>query len=428
MVQLPARSILGLVCLSLPILARALSSPPAGSPVADSHLICSTTNSTDCYPKVFEPTKDFQPIREGQDLPPGLHVRMNIWSGEKEARLNLPMEGEGGAIDGVLEIPADQLPTEQSIIVVPQPEDSEPKPVIPKDAPVYEAAGKITPPSPSGSGEEITTFQNAMTSIQTEARAFDSSLDDLRDLSHDIYYGLEITKDRPVLEKLVCLTLGYDTEKILARENGRDHKAANIIASSIQNNPTALKEVGDFWKMVMYPSCGAAEQSEVKSGNVGEKGIPNFVSMFRARLGKETDVGALKAKVMAISGLIKEPLIKNEFLEKGGMELLLAIFLKKGEEFDSVKMKVAELVSDNFLDEGMGAELGVWPKMPRSEAKVCEIKDRMLEDGCWEAHVEAFVKERMVDEKQSQEWAGDLLKSLGRQRTKFGDSIKDREL
>ncbi|KAH7410860.1 putative nucleotide exchange factor SIL1 [Cadophora sp. MPI-SDFR-AT-0126] len=423
MVQLPMRSISGLVCLGLPILALAASSPPEASPAADADLICSTTDSTDCYPKTFEPTKDFQVIREGQNIPPGLHVRMNIWSGEKEARLNIPMEGEEGAVDGVLEIPTDQIPTEQSVIAVPQPEEeeSESKPVLPKGAPIYEAAGKISPPTPE-SGDEITTFQKAMITVQMEARAFDSALDDLRDLSHDIYYGLEIAKDGPVLEKLICLTLGYGSEKMPARENGRDHKAANILASSIQNNPTALKEVSEFWKMVMYPSCGIVEQ--MKSGKGAEKGIPNFVSMLRARLGREKDAGALKAKVGAISGLLKEPLIRDEFLEKGGMELLLAIFLKKGEQFDGVRMKVAQLVNDNFLDEGMGAKSGVWPKKPRSEKKVCETKARMLEDGCWETHVEAFIERAGGEE----DWAEGFVKSLGERRTKFGDSIKDREL
>lgn len=421
MVQLPTGSILGFVCLGLPTLALAASSQPEASPAADADLICSTTDLTDCYPKTFEPTKDFQVIKEGQNIPPGLHVRMNIWSGEKEARLNIPMEGEEEAVDGVLEIPTDQLPTEQSVIVVPQPEEEEVKPVLPKDAPVYEAAGKISPPTPE-SGDEITTFQKAMITIQMEARAFDSALDDLRDLSHDLYYGLEIAKDGPVLEKLTCLTLGYGTEKMPAKENGRDHKAANILASSIQNNPTALKEVTEFWKMVMYPSCGIVEQ--MKSGGGGaEKGIPNFVSMLRARLGREKDAGALKAKVGAISGLLREPLIRDEFLEKGGMELLLAIFLKKGEQFDSVRMKVAQLVGDIFLDEGMGAKLGVWPKMPRSEKKVCESKARMLEDGCWETHVEAYI-ERAGDE----EWARDFVRSLGERRPKSGRSVVDREL
>ena len=36
---------------------------------------------------VFVPTKEWQTIREGQHIPPGLHVRMNLQTGLKEAKL-----------------------------------------------------------------------------------------------------------------------------------------------------------------------------------------------------------------------------------------------------------------------------------------------------------------------------------------------------
>ncbi|KAJ5038824.1 uncharacterized protein L3040_006503 [Drepanopeziza brunnea f. sp. 'multigermtubi'] len=410
MVLPSARRLLGLIFLSLPIVARAISSPPSESPKAGSDLICSTSDPTDCYPHIFQPTKDFQPVREGQDLPPGLHVRMNIWSGEKEARLNIPMEGEEGAIDGVLEIPTDQLPTtEQSIVVIPQPDESEQKPHIPKDAPAYEAAGKILPPPPAS--DEFTTFQKAMATIQLEGQGFDSALDDLRELSHDIFYGLEIVKDGPVLERLVCLTLGYGTGQTSAKESSREHKAANILASSIQNNPTALKEVAGYSKMIVYPSCGQVEH--IKSEMGADAAPPNFVSMLHNRLGRENDAGALKAKVSAISGLLKDPSIRDSFIVKRGMDLLLTIFLKKGEEFDGVRVKVAQLVMDNFLDEGMGAQLGVWPKGNVAEAKVCESTERMLDDGCWEHHVSAHEK---------QVWGREFLEALKGGRARAGGS------
>ncbi|PBP26242.1 Nucleotide exchange factor SIL1 [Diplocarpon rosae] len=410
MVHTTTHTLFGFLCLSLPVLARAIS-PPLVSPKADADLICSSSDPKDCYPHTFQPTKDFQIVKEGQNLPPGLHVRMNIWTGLKEARLNIPTEGEGGAIDGILEIPPDQASTEQSIVVVPQPDEEEPKPAIPKDAPTYETAGKIRPPPPTA-GDEVSTFQRAMIAVQTEARVFDSALDDLRDLSHDIYYGLEIVKDGPVLEKLICLTLGHGTEKIPARENSRDHKAANILASSIQNNPTALKEVAGFSKMVMHPSCGV---EQVKDGQGSDSAPLHFVSMLRSRLGREHDAGALKAKVGAISGLLREPSIRDSFLANRGMELLLAILLKNGEQYDHVRAKVAQLVTDNFLDEGIGAELGVWPKGPVAEAKVCESHERMLEDGCWEHHVRAYGK---------QEWAQELLAGLQTERAKVGTERK----
>ncbi|KAE8444673.1 hypothetical protein EG329_014330 [Mollisiaceae sp. DMI_Dod_QoI] len=417
MVRISVRGLLGLACLTMPLIAQATSAPEAAASPAEHDLICSPTDVTDCYPRIFQPTKDFQPIREGQDLPPGLHVRMDIYSGTKEARLNIPMEGEEAA---ALEAALSDLPVEQSIVVVDQPESEEAgsKPAmrdqVPINAPTYETAGKILPPppSPDGSETDMGTFQKALLAVKMEARAFDSALNDLSDLAHDIYYGLEIAKDGPVLEKLICLILGSGSEKFPAGKESRDHKAASILASAVQNNPTALKEVSKWGNMVFYPIC---------AGSKSEKG--GFVSTLRSRLGKERNAGALKAKISAISGLLRDDTWRNEFLENKGMELLLAIFLKKGEEFDPVRRKVAQLVTDNFLDESMGAKLGVWPKMPATEAKVCKGEERMLEDGCWEFHVGAFGEERGV-----RGWVGEFESALREQRERFGDSIVDREL
>jgi nucleotide exchange factor SIL1 len=413
MVNFYVRSLGGCTFLALVAIARAISSTPSAS----TEMICSPTDATDCYPRVFEPTKDFQVIREGQDLPPGLHVRMDIYSGLKEARLNIPMEGEEGTVDV-----HEDIPIERAVVVVEQPETEEVKDEqpamrdqVPIKPPVYETAGKIPPPPPSG--DEFSTFQKAMLTIKMEARAFDSALDDLTELSHDIYYGVEIAKDGPVLEKLICLTLSSGSKRMPANEKGRDHKAASILASAIQNNPTALKEVSSFWRMVVYPYC------ETDTTDSTTKNQSNFVSLLRKRLGREKEPQTLKSKVAAVSGLIKEPLIRDEFLEKGGMELLLAIFLKKGEQFDIVKKRVAQLVTDTFLDEGMGAQLGVWPKSPVSEAKVCGSKERMLENGCWEHHVGEFLTKN-----PTQLWAEEFLTAIKEQRAKYGDSVKDREL
>lgn len=393
------------------------STEPSPSPSAETELICSTTDSTDCYPRLFQPTEEFQIIKEGQDIPPGLHVRMNIYSGEREARLNVPMEGEE-AVEST-----EKIPQEQAVVIVEQPEEelsveerTAMRDRVPDEPPAYDPAGKVVPP-PSNDGGEIGTFQKAMIVVGVEGRSFDSSLDDLNELSHDIYYGVEIAKNGPVLEKLVCLTLGQGSEKFPADKEKRDHRAASILASAIQNNPKALAEVSKFSGLVMYPTCGA-ELMEAKT-----RGKGNFVSVLRSRLGREKEPQTLKTKITTISGLLKEPLIRKSFLENGGMELLLAIWLKKGEQWDVVRRKVAQTVMDNFLDESMGAALGIFPKQPLAEATLCETKGRMLEDGCWEHHVEGFLK-RDPDA----DWAKDFVKALNEQRAKYAPSTQDREL
>lgn len=415
MVRMPVHGLLSLAWLTLPLFVQAMSAPVAApSPPADHDLICSPEDVTDCYPRVFQPTKDFQVIREGQDLPPGLHVRMDIYKGIREARLNIPQEGEEAAS---LEAALSDLPVEQSVVVVDQPvSEDDVKPAmrdqVPIKPPTYEAAGKILPPPPSSDGTEMGTFQKALLAIKMEARAFDTALDDLMDLSHDIYYGLEITKDGPVLEKLICLTLGSGSDKIPATTD-REHKAASILASSLQNNPTALHELSQYENMIFQPTCAQSTKG-------------NFVSMLQSRLDRDIygHAPTLKAKITAINQLLHSDTFRTNFLSNKGMELLLHIFNKAGDEYDPVRRKVAQLVIDNFLDEEMGATVGIWPKMPITEDKICrEDMERTLEDGCWEYHVGQFGRMN-----KGMKWVGEFEKLLKGRRSKFGDSIKDREL
>lgn len=44
--------------------------------------------------EVFQPTSEWQAIRPNQGIPAGLHVRMNLQTGEKEAKL---MDGDDGS-------------------------------------------------------------------------------------------------------------------------------------------------------------------------------------------------------------------------------------------------------------------------------------------------------------------------------------------
>ena len=44
--------------------------------------------------EVFQPTSEWQAIQPGQGIPAGLHVRMNLQTGEKEAKL---MDGDDGS-------------------------------------------------------------------------------------------------------------------------------------------------------------------------------------------------------------------------------------------------------------------------------------------------------------------------------------------
>ncbi|KAJ3477856.1 hypothetical protein NLG97_g8726 [Lecanicillium saksenae] len=241
--------LLGIAFLLLSTPALADSSDATENSKPD--LICHTSDPKDCYPRVFEPTEEFQKIHDDQEIPPGLHVRLNINTGEKEAKINVPGEADA-SLEG--------LPVEQDIVVV-EPEARD-EPIIPKDAPAYENAGKIKPPA-----VQAGAFAEAMKLVKDDKGEhhpdFDVSLEALEDLAHDMYYGLKIVEDPDVVRNLVCHMIQepYPRSKAAEQLPPRDQQAAAIIAASLQNNPTALAEKAWF----LSPETCSARLAHVPS-------------------------------------------------------------------------------------------------------------------------------------------------------------------
>ncbi|KAI6246923.1 Nucleotide exchange factor SIL1 [Erysiphe necator] len=369
----------------------------------DLNLSCSPMNSTDCYPRIFQPTLKFQKVRDGQELPPGLHVRMNIYTGEKEARLNIPMTEEDNTAGYDI-----QPVFKEMALTIFEEDDLHQKPMKNYASTKLTASHEKIPPPKSQS--ELQTFQNSIFILKTGGVLFDQALEDLSELAHDIYYGREIAREDLVLELLVCLTLGLERENTPNREINRERIAASILSSAFQNNPAAIKEISSVKRNIMYPSCISNSANEVKEKE-------NFVSIFRSKLEQENDDHKLKSKISTISRLLKSESFRDLYLENEGMELLLAVFLKKGDNFNAVRKKIGELLIDNFLDESYGAEFNIWPKSQRSLKSFCEKHLNSVHDGCWEHHIEEFSAQVPAED-----WPKKLLLALESRRPKKSPS------
>lgn len=380
-------ALVGILCFfSAP--ARASSQP---APSSESDLICHTSDPNDCYPRIFQPTDEFQPIRDDQDIPGGLHVRMNMYTGTKEAKINVPGEGD-----------------DQAVLVVDQEQDDAPQ--IPKGAPAYEAVGKIKEPR-----HEASSFADAMKMVkgglsQNEG-AFDVALEAMEDISHDMYYGLKITEDVDVLKSLFCL-MADPALPVPVDATPRDQQAAAILAGALQNNPAALKEVAQAWSSIMESPC--PQDGTPLSNHF----YASFVPAERADEAQaKTAANRVKAEVSAINGLIKDDAIRAEFLKNGGMSRLLEVLVPEGNEWATAQRKAGQLVLDNFLDEDMGAKLGQWPQVPKSDAKVCQGAETQTGEGCWDYHVERVMKMNKWDESH---WSKDLHGRLAAVRKRDG--------
>ncbi|KAK3372554.1 hypothetical protein B0H63DRAFT_485220 [Podospora didyma] len=396
---------------------------PAPSPSAnDVELICHTDNPAECYPKVFQPTDEFQIVKSDQDLPSGLHVRLNVYTGLKEAKINVPDEEVDSTLAG--------LPVDTSMVVIEQPEedDGKQKLKIPANAPAYDPAGNIKAPAKDG-GSSSGAFSESL-AVLKKGLNIDEALDMLEDISHDIYYGLKIAEDFDTVKKLFCIA---NTGAIF-REGGADNEAtyrrarlaALTIVSAVQNNPKALAEIEKYWtqKTGGLRTIRCPDATEDLSRAVFRLASPHD---FRL-----SDPALVKARASAISGLLKSPVIRREFLATDGMGLLMQVLAQLGgevpkPEFEPAQRQVALLILDNFLDEEMGAAVGEWPTGEQSRDEDCaqwskqtfpksngiQLADTGLTRVCWDWHVKQLAQHHKG---KSGHWSAELRDKLLEQR------------
>ncbi|VUC22415.1 unnamed protein product [Clonostachys rosea] len=402
--------------------ALVVASEPQPSPAADEDLICHTSNPDECYPRVFQPTDEFQIVHPDQHLPEGLHVRLDITTGKKEAKINVPDE-VNPALEG--------LPIDQAVMVVDAPASKEPDtPPIPKDAPEYDIVGNVKEPKPSaGSNQEAVSFYDNLKLVKSAEAAtspdvkVDKALEALEDISHDIYYGLKITEDTEAVNALLCLMTrpgGSDAadESLLPR----DQQAASVLSGALSNNPKALQQVAGSWSIMLNSPCPDAK------GSLGDAFYGNALVAsgdLASSSERRTAASRIRAKVGAINGLIKDDDIRAEFLKNGGMSKLLRVLIPEQTEWAGAQRKVGQLALDNFLDEDMGAILGQWPTSSKLTDKQCQSGKDSGSEGCWDYHVARIMKSNSKDKEH---WSRDLNTRLGKARKSQPKSKDNREL
>ncbi|KAH8163252.1 hypothetical protein CIB48_g5001 [Xylaria polymorpha] len=399
----PYRRVLGRVVFSLVFFYSlfgsfaSASSPPSVSPAAETELICHTDNPAECYPKVFSPTAEFQVVHDDQDLPPGLHVQLDVQTGRKQAKLYNPDE-ENPALAG--------LPVHQEVIVVDPEAPQNDEPSIPAGAPAYEPIGMVKAPR-----EKNEEFSQALQTIKkgagrrqsVESSALNEALQILDDLSHDMYYGLQIAEDAEAVRALFCLLFQRDKgegEGQLFAERA-DFLASSVLSAAVGNNARALAAIETSWDEITEKECKAGSHSikyelyrrltpTSEPGTEQESGEAELTRIYLA----------------VISGLLKSPKIRAEFLESNGMQSFLQILLRDGDgAWASRQAKVARIVSDTFLDEDFGATIGLWPRQPPVDADKCaESGPQSLGDECWEYHLKKISRDAGAPE-----WSEHLL-------------------
>lgn len=198
----------------------------------DGELICAPNNPTDCYPKIFEPTTEWQIIREGQDIPPGLHVRLNMENLAREAKFLDPSEETEGSSELMVNAEHNDNGDDSHQMT----NEDQANEIQQKIKEFKQAQGKS-----KASTADLNDFQSSVDEVQHHREGGDASilsmaLDTLIDLSHDIEFGVKLTQDSSVFRSLVDVSKSIQDEDL-------QEKVYRIMGSSLRNNPDAVNNV-----------------------------------------------------------------------------------------------------------------------------------------------------------------------------------------
>lgn len=196
------------------------------SPKASAELICHTNHASECYPRIFQPTKHFQTIHDDQDLPPGLHVRMDLTTGVKEARLNVP------------ESDVDELSSGLAIVEDPglfEHESAEADDYV-VDGEDVSSQQPIRPPrhNVAESSLYLESVNHVKSQDSTDTELLLTALNELEDLAHSYQWGLTMAKDADLSHRLFQL--------LQPSQHSQEVRSltALVFGTAIQNNPEAL--------------------------------------------------------------------------------------------------------------------------------------------------------------------------------------------
>ena len=322
--------------LSLFSLSQVQASAPASSPPASTELICHTAHASECYPALFQPTEHFQVIHDDQyPIPAGLHIRMNLATGLKEARLNVP------------ELPG--TPHADLVVI-----DNPPRPRIEGDELVAEGP-ELQDQSDSDTGnerepyfpaafdaEESSLFSSSIATLHSTTALSTTdlpALSALQDLAYSIHWGVALARDTIVSQHLVSAIDPGSAASAEVRS-----AAALLLGIAIHSNPDALD----------------ALLSHQFSSEAGMTPVDNVLAALRDP--KQDDITLKTRTVFLLSQLCQNTEQLRIFLLSEGLATLYDIFgpeqMTVDDGKDKFRAKAANFIYDRILSS-LGSATGL---------------------------------------------------------------------
>ena len=306
-----------LLLLILPLLVTANEAADSNIPskfsTGDSEMICHP--GVPCYPRLFVATDEFRPVKSDQDIPPGLHVRLDVQTGQKEARLYARTDKND--------------PAAHEIVLSPDQEE-------PVASPERAPAQQVIKPPKSAVGERG-LFDASLAALLSKD-VTEAALAPLADLVHEAYWGAQLASSPKAVSRLLSLLSPSPS----APPPPLRALSALTLGSALSNNPKALSHAAT------YPLAPA----------------------ILGALSGESDELCQKRFLFLLGQALRDDGVRRHFLLLRGVETLLRLFLHSSKE---VQGRVAVVVEDAFLNLDMrhGSRGGA-EGVPELRAALCQ--------------------------------------------------------
>lgn len=257
---------------------------------------------------------------------------MNLATGAKEARLNVPEEGEVNH-DAIIVIdnPPRVADSEEAVIPELRSQDQSSLSRVP------ERVREYTPPrlAPVDTAEAV-IYESSLglvkgSSPQAPHAQYLAALSTLTELAHSLEWGVTIARDGDLSQHLMGLISHSNTASLETRS-----AAVLLVGTAIQNNPEAL---AGLLVHPMWQKAGPATTVVVALEQAEQQIAGEGAATYQARL------------VFLLSQLCQDEGQLNEMVNARGLERLLPLFnaehavIEDGK--DKLRGRIGNLVADN---------------------------------------------------------------------------------
>ncbi|CAF1098294.1 unnamed protein product [Brachionus calyciflorus] len=313
--------------------------------VKDSNKVDQVNEKFEINDEEFIPTNEWQIVKPGQVIPKGLHVRLNIQTGEREAKLLEPEPPKNPTISKEFEESLKKINNEQLV--------------------------------PEKTAEEITHEEQ----VRKKFRSYDELKQELNQMDLNVQTDFEIIKsliekyaksDRDdkitILKDLEFYVHQFDNGLLLCDLGGFDTILKEL-------NQTLLNDDSELGQNLLLV-LGSALQSNPKVKIFAIK--TNLLQVLLNRLSNQVLNDEIYSKlIFTLSGLLRNfPYSQSKFVKLGGVDVLSNLIRK----LDSIKLKTKIItLTDDMLREKSNMEIYENDLKTLEQYKNMNLRDELIE-------------------------------------------------